>query len=130
MIGDRLKDQNGFTILEVLIAVTILAIGFMGYMMLLTTSIGSRSFAAEMNRATLVGSGFLDEILLADFSSNDLQAGQHQTAKSMGNRVVTINWTVYDNCPTSLTKLVQITAQWTENNKTKTLGVTQVRGRW
>jgi len=124
------QENGGFTLLEVLVASTILAIGVMGFMALQSTSIASRSFAKEMSRNTVAGAGMLDEILLSDFSSADLVAGDHTATRTIGGQPITFNWKVYDRCPSEFTKLVLITLQWNEKGKPRSLTLTQVKGMW
>ncbi len=64
--GNRLGNK-GFTILEILIASTILTIGVLGYMVVQYQSVSSRAFSKSMNGVTTTGNSTLENLRSVDF---------------------------------------------------------------
>jgi type IV pilus assembly protein PilV len=59
----RMKSQNGFSMIEVLVAMTILAIGLLGVAGMQITAIKTNSQANTLSAATGMAEGILEEIL-------------------------------------------------------------------
>jgi general secretion pathway protein I len=58
------KDARGFTLLEVLVATTIMAVAVVGLLASLSTSLRNASRLTEVDRAALVARRRMDELLL------------------------------------------------------------------
>lgn len=61
------EDKEGFTLLEILIAIVILTLGILGYIAIQSGSINSRVFAREMTRAMTAGVSDVERLLIRDF---------------------------------------------------------------
>ena len=73
--------QKGFTLIEVLIALTILAIGLLGVALMQVTSISGNTFSREMSVATELGQDMLEQLRTLQYTSsttdNALLGGNH-----------------------------------------------------
>ncbi len=73
--------QKGFTLIEVLIAMTILAIGLLGVALMQVTSISGNTFSREMSVATELGQDMLEKLRTYEYTStatdNALLGGNH-----------------------------------------------------
>jgi len=121
--------EKGFTLVEVVFAISILAIGIMGYINLKASSIGSRQYAGEMTKSVLLTSGHLEEMLIEKFESNDLTAGTHTLAQNLEIDGFTVagTYTVRNACPSEYTKLITFTGTWNQAGTPRSITLTQVR---
>jgi prepilin-type N-terminal cleavage/methylation domain-containing protein len=103
-----LKGSEGFTLLEILIALVVLSIGILGYMALQFQSITARVYAKEMNGAMSTGITNIEEMLSHDFnalSGNGIEyvfrdcGGEATETDFMEGRAYKIEWSVagWDN---------------------------------
>lgn len=138
------SHEKGFTILEVVFAVSILAIGIMGYTSLKVSTKFSWVFAKNLSQALQLTGANLEGLLMAGYNDEgwmsptpDLNA-PHTEAEPNGSGAVPatasgdfiasgLEWTVKDKCPSQLTKLVSYTTLWAGDNKSLTLPQVQVR---
>jgi len=63
-------NMSGFTIIELMIAMVVMAIGIMGFLFLQTQSVKGRTFAREMDRATTVARYQLEELRSLNYDNN------------------------------------------------------------
>ncbi len=64
-----LNSKKGFTLIEVLIALTILAIGLLGVALMQVTSISGNTFSREMSVATELGQDMLEKLRTLQYTS-------------------------------------------------------------
>ena len=134
-----LESENGFTILEVVFAVSILAIGIMGYTALKTSNMYSWFFSKNMSQAVQLTGSNLEWMLMAGYDDDGwLSAGNHTQvdANASGETPsVTagdfsasgIRWSVRNQCPTMMTKLIDYSTDWSNGNNSVTITQVQVR---
>ena len=134
----KISRENGFTILEVVFAVSILAIGIMGYTILKTSSRHSRVYAKNLSQAIQVTSSELEglvtggyhDALLSDnttpgATTHDYNAEVGGTLGRGDFQASNALWTVREACPSELTKLVNYQTIWFN----KDVDVTQIQVR-
>jgi prepilin-type N-terminal cleavage/methylation domain-containing protein len=138
-----LSREQGFTILEVVFAVSILAIGIMGYTALKTSNMYSWFFSKNMSQAVQLTGSNLEAMWMAGYNDDGWlspadSADPHTDADAndFGDTPVLnvhdftasgVEWTVRDQCPSELTKMVAYTTKWSDNNNSVTITQVQVR---
>jgi len=90
------NNNKGFTLIELMVAMVVLAFGILGFMFLQTRSIEGRVFSREMNRAITIAQQHMEILMGTDFDDSLLDMGNHPTATedSDGNNdgQLTINY--------------------------------------
>ncbi len=136
----RLQKEGGFTILEVVFAVSILSIGIMGYTTLKSSSRYSRTYSKQLTQSIELTSGQMEDFWLRGYKSSLLLATAgtaHDYSEISANPLElddftldSAQWTVRDKCPSELAKLINLTSTWNASAaKPKTLTITQVQVR-
>jgi len=104
--------NDGFTILEVVIAASIFAIGILGVAALQTAAIKTLSSSNYATTGTTNAQDKLEELMELSFSDSDLSVGDHTESNPPSGYAIT--WTVAAN--TSTSKSVTVTSSWTNVN--------------
>lgn len=112
-----MSGENGFTILEVLIAISIFAIGLLAVAALQITAFQGNRVGDELTKATMLAQMQVEALKGADFSSATLVPGNYVDANNPidetganGGRF-TRTWTIANN--TAFSRLVTVTVGWT-----------------
>jgi type IV pilus assembly protein PilV len=128
------KDQ-GFTLIEVLIAITIFAVGLLAVAAMQTSAITVNSTAGQITTRMTWAQDKLEELMALPYSDPPLEdlgnppsgtdsAGNlHQETISDGSDNYTISWAVTDDTPITGTKLITVTV----TGKGKTTQVSYVK---
>lgn len=112
------QRSSGFTLVEVMIALVILAIGLLGIATLQIVSIRGNAFSSEMTYAAMLAQERLEIlrnlIFTATATDPDLAAGPHALPPAVGDKGVsyTVSWNVTDD-PSGEMKTVSVTITWT-----------------
>ena len=108
---DKLKKEQGFTLLEIIIAVSILTVGILAAASLQLSSIRGNHFAGETSEASAWAVTCIESLMGKSYNDADLTAGSHgPVIKGKYN----ISWTVLVNDLTPGTKTVIIAVTWAE----------------
>jgi type IV pilus assembly protein PilV len=112
--GLLVKRSEGFTLLEVMIAMVILAVGLLGLAALQLTAVKSNAFSSEMTYATMKAQEYAEVFKNLPFTDTDLDpAGNPHTAMESSKGVqYTVTWNITDNVPATDMKSINITVQW------------------
>ncbi len=110
------KRSRGFSLVEVMIAITFLGIGLLGIAQLVPMGLGTITQARVRTNAIQAAQQRMDDIRSADFSSADLTAGTY--TETIGN--YTLSWTITDDSPVPGSKRIAMTAAWQHLTGTKT----------
>jgi prepilin-type N-terminal cleavage/methylation domain-containing protein len=99
-----ITNNKGLTLVEVLVAIVILAVGLLGVAMMQYVAIGGNAFGREMQIATELGQELLEQTKSTSYTDANLTAGLHsQTLTSaepsrFGGLTFNRVWWVQDNC--------------------------------
>lgn len=128
------RNDKGFTLIEVSFAVTILAIGILGYTLLKSSNRYSSQYSKETSQAVHLTRGQLEEFIAMDYDSALLTAGTHSYTEidpvnplKIGDFELTnAQWQVRDGCPAEYAKTIDFTATWSSGAAAKQLTLTHV----
>jgi len=114
----KMKNKKGFTLLEILVALTILSVGLLGLASLQIVAVRSNSFSLQLSTATILAQQKLEEFKQTPYaniaSGSDTISSQTGTG-AVATLGITFNrqWTVSDNTPVADSKQVDVTVSWT-----------------
>ena len=137
---DVAMNQKGFSLIELLIATSILAIGLLALAQMQITSIRGNAYSSATTDATTVAQDRLEQLIGLTYSSlttdTDLAAGNHPAGTQTigGTQTVqgityTITWGITDGFPITNTKTMDLDVTWTENSQSRTVSVQSVKPR-
>lgn len=123
------RGEKGFTLLEVMIAVAILAFGILAVASMQTSSMYADSVANRLTEGTSWAGNKMEELLTIPETDAQLSIGTHgpETVMSGVSRY-DINWEVIDSVdpsnPLENAKLIMVTVTWRDKGNPKS---TQLR---
>jgi len=123
------RNDKGFTLIELSFAVTILAIGILGYTLLKTSNRYSSQYSNETSKAVHLTRGELEEFMVMNYDSGFFTAGTHTagTMPQIGDfQLTNAQWVVRDGCPSEYAKTIDFTATWSSGAAAKQLTLTHV----
>jgi type IV pilus assembly protein PilV len=135
-IVNRLSAEEGFTLIEVVIALGIVSIGILSLMALQVNTIRGNAFANSMTRATYAGSDIIELLGSRTYSdpvfSTAAGANPHTHAELpsaiLGSGVTGVNWNVV-NGGIPNTKDITVTVTYRDKNLVKNLVLNFNRGQ-
>jgi len=116
-------DSRGFSLLEVLLGVTIFMIGMLGVTALNISSLKSNTFSGNMSEAVLLAGDKIEELMAIKFE--DVVNGQEG---NMGrNDMYTVTWNVVDGEPLPVnTKTVNVIVEWSIKDVKRTMNMSTI----
>lgn len=118
-----LRTQGGFTLIEVLIAVTIFAVGLLAVAAMQTSAIQMNSTGGRITELSTWGIDKLENLMSLPYTDPQLAAGNYTDPATPDG--YTVSWTVQQNIPTPNTKRITLTV----TGKGKRLRLTSIRAQ-
>lgn len=106
--GVKTHRTEGFSLIEVMVAMVILGIGLLGVAQMIPMAMAGVTQAGVRTRAVQAAQEQLDDLRSTDFSDAALQAGTY--SETQGN--YTLDWVITDDDPVARTKRIDVTASW------------------
>ena len=104
---EKLKKEDGFTLIEVLIALTIFAVGLLAVAAMQTSAIKMNSNAGKLTNLSTWGMDKIEELSALPYSDPLLDSAGNPHQEISGD--YTISWTVIDDNPATSIKNITIT---------------------
>ncbi len=114
------SGPTGFTLIEVVVAIGLLAIAVAGLQSLLISSIRANSTASGMTAATTLAQQKIEQLRNTPYNSVDLTSGTSQTVGTY-----TLSWVVAAG-PATNTKSVTVSVSWSTPNGGQTVQLNTV----
>ena len=126
-LSQIIKQNKGFTITEVMIALAIFSIGFLAYSGLQISATKSNTKSRWLTQAVTCATDRVEQLLDLPYTHADLDNGKHtlpEDADGIDNNSdgridepsesgpLNFNWTVTDNAPLANVKTVNISITW------------------
>ena len=102
-----LKNKDGYTLIEVLIALTIFAVGLLAVASMQTAAVRMNSTADKLTNLTTWGMDKIEELSALPYSDPLLDSAVNPYQEQLGD--YTIFWTVVKNNPIKDTKHITVT---------------------
>lgn len=116
----RQSDDRGFSLIEVMIAMTFLAIGLLAVAQMIPMGLSGVTQARVRTNAVQAAQEQMDELRAADYDDASLTAG----AYSQTDGKYTLDWTITDNTPAPKVKRVDLVASWPNSRGTQSVTLT------
>jgi len=119
--------QGGFTLLEVIVAISILTVGLLAVGTMQVSAIYGNSFAGRMTAATSIAEDKMEQLLSLQYTYTathpDLAEGSHPDTPAADASGYTLTWNVINNSPVGNTKQITVTVTWRDKwvNKSTSL---------
>jgi type IV pilus assembly protein PilV len=110
------KRQEGFTLVEVMIALGILAFGILAIASMQTSSLGATSFSGNTTEATTIAMNQMEALIPLSYTDSQLTPGTHALPDS-GR--FTLSYEVTSG-PMTNTRNIRVTVGWKEKGADKT----------
>ena len=126
------REEKGFTLLEVMIAISILSFGILAIASMQTSSIYGNSVANRLTEGTSWAGNKMEELLTIPDTDVGLSSGTHgpETVMSGVNRY-DVNWEVIDSVdpsdPLADAKLIIVTVTWQDKGNPKSTRLRCIR---
>jgi type IV pilus assembly protein PilV len=100
-----MNNNKGFTLIEVMVALTILSIGLLAVGAMQISAINGNKAALDISEASFIAESKLEELLSVQFDTLVAVTNASDTS----NTRYTINWDVSDNAAPNNTKTIDVT---------------------
>ena len=102
-----LKKEGGYTLIEVLVSLTIFAVGLLAIAGMQITAIRMNSIAGKLATLSTWGMDKIEELSALSYSDPLLDSAGNPHQEKLGNYI--ISWIVIDDNPVSNTKNITVT---------------------
>jgi type IV pilus assembly protein PilV len=122
-----MKSQQGFTLLEVIIAISILAVGLLAVAAMQASALKATTGAYRTTESTKWAQDRLELLFSLPYGDPLLSAGSYSDQSPPPG--YTITWNIADNSPVANTKRLTITVSWNERGMTRSTVLSCVKPR-
>ncbi len=106
------KKEQGFTLVEVMIALSIFSIGILGVAAMQTSSVTGNASAMGYTEGSTWAMDQMESLMNLPYNHDDLDPASSPGSIASPDGVYTIGWTVTQPGPVPKTKQVGVTVSW------------------
>ncbi len=116
----RPNSSSGYTLLEILIALSIFSYGILGVATMQVSGIHGNATSRWHTKATTWGMDRIEKLMTIDYDHDDLADGTHEPVTE---GLFAISWTVTDDVPADNCKTITVNVAWEDRGTDKTLSL-------
>jgi type IV pilus modification protein PilV len=119
MIDMKKSNQRGFSLIEILIAITVFAIGILAVGKMQITAIKGNSFANDLTEATTLAQDRMEKLIglpYTDIEDTNATNGRYN-----------ISWNITTDHPIDNTKTIRVNVGWTDRGAPKEVSITSMK---
>ena len=120
-----LNDQKGFSLVEVLIAMTIFAIGVLALAQMQVTAIRGNAFSSTTTDGTTLAQDRVEQLMNLPYDDGALAEGNHGPVTQ---GVYNVSWNVVNDSAVNNTKTVNVSVTWTANGWNRSVSLRCIKG--
>lgn len=120
----KLQADRGFTLLEVIVAISILTVGILAVASMQSSAIWGNAFASRQTEGSTIALDRTEKLMALPYEDADLAAGSHTDPSPPSGYSVT--WSVTDDSPLSNAKRVTVTVTWRYHVAQKSVSVERI----
>jgi len=121
-----LSSKKGFTLVEVLIAVSLFAVGLLAVARMLDTAIQYNSSARSITEATEIAHSQMEQLMNSPYDDASLdEAFSPYGPNTIAN--YNVSWTVRENVPMSAMKTISLSVAWNSRGENKSLTINSLK---
>jgi Tfp pilus assembly protein PilV len=122
--NQKKTGQEGFTILEALVAIAVFTAAIIGIFSMQSTSVLSNDIARGITDQSAQAAELVEQLISLPYDDGQLSAGDHLGWR---NERYAISWTVADDDMIANTKTITATVTWIERGIQRTINLTYVK---
>ncbi len=115
-VRTRTENERGFTLIEVMVTMVILAVGLLAVAGMQVISIKSNTTSRDVTEASTLAMDRLEFLKVLPVDDDQLDEGEHDDAGNPVEGKYTVTWNVTDN---EETKAVTVLVDWESGHKQK-----------
>lgn len=117
------SKEGGFTLLEIIVAISILTVGILAVASMQIASIRGNAFARGTSEGTSWAVDKIEKLVVLPYDNADLDAGSHGPVNQGRYR---IEWSVTEDTIIANTKTITVTVEWEDHGVTKSVSMQRV----
>jgi type IV pilus assembly protein PilV len=112
----RMKTE-GFTLIELVVAILVFALGIMGIMKMHSATVQSNNYSMQLTEAVNIGETQLEILRGLDFTTSTMSVGAHNTTTARSRGIpYNVSYTVTNPGTSTPTRNVALSVTWQEKN--------------
>lgn len=121
------RATRGFTLVEVMVALVVFAVGVLSLAMLIPLGTKGISRSGETTRASELSVATMEKLLATPYDDGDLNAGTHTDSNNPYNGSYHVTWTIEADQPITSCKRITVRVRWPNSGSATNVSLVGVK---
>lgn len=129
LIGNEKRDELGFSLIEILIAMAVFSVGILAVVNMQTAAMRANTFSANLTQVVIdLNQKKAEDLLSLDYSDSAISSGTTHGPEVSG--IFSTSWQVTDNDPFTAVKTIIISTTWSDQSGNHTVTTSVVKSHF